>query len=149
MKKRTLTPAQETARDERRQKFRVLWKQVTAMPPEERIKLATQLGIVTCDGHALSAGNSILCMLQIPACSVVGGFKQWLKHGRAVTKGQHGAAIWVPTGCRNDTAPRLDTQTAVPDATGQDRRFVIGYVFDCSQTEEVLVTTNPELVETA
>lgn len=155
--KRNLTPEQAAARDARKAKFKTLWKQVAAMPELERISLSNKLGLVTCEGHALSIGNQMLVALQCPSASVLGGFRQWLKHGRCVRKGEHGAMIWVPTGGRTNTTP-LDGTTgnsAVVDgepAEASDRRFIIGTVFDISQTEELeaehpIATVSPEIAD--
>lgn len=130
--RKPLTPEQIAKRDARRAKFKALWKQVGAMPEAERIKLADKAGIVTCDGHALSGKNQCLVILQCPGVSVVGGFRQWLKHGRAVRKGEHGAMIWVPIGGRKSTGANGETVLEGGDET----HFTIGTVFDISQTEE-------------
>jgi hypothetical protein len=141
-KRRTLTPDQQAKRDERRAKFRVLWKTVADMPELQRIQITNKMGLMTADGHVLSLGNMMLIALQCPNASVVGGFRQWQKHGRAVTKGQHGMMIWVPCGGRKNDTP-LDGSTsnsAVPDGTPEgdnDTRFIIGTVFDISQTHEI------------
>jgi hypothetical protein len=145
--KRELTAEQQAKRDERKAKFKSLWKQVAAMPELDRIQMSNRLGFVTCEGHTLSIGNMMLVALQCPNASVLGGFRQWIKHGRAVRKGQHGSMIWVPTGGRKNDAP-LDGGTsasAVVDgqpAGDNDTRFIIGTLFDISQTDEIQ-TDNP------
>lgn len=143
MKKRKLTPEQEAARDARRLKFKALWKQVAAMPESERLLIACKLGLVTCDGHPLSPGNQYLIFLQCPAASVLGGFRQWRKHGRSVRKGQHGAMIWVPCGGKKNEAPLDGSRSASAVADGEpagdsDSRFIVGTLFDISQTEEII-----------
>jgi len=140
MKRRTLTPAQEAARDARKAKFKTLWKQVAAMPESERLLIACKLGLTTCDGHALSPGNQYLIFLQNPAASVLGGFRQWQKHGRSVKKGEHGAMIWVPCGsgkkATGEATPAAQAEgTAEPTGDGSSF-FVVGTLFDISQTEE-------------
>lgn len=132
--KRTLTPEQEAARVARRERFRALVKQVAAMPDEQRAQLVRQAGaVVTCEGRALSPTNSMLCLMQIPGVSMVGGFRQWLKAGRCVCKGQHGASIWVPVGGRAVESATSDTPAGDDDKPG----FVVGTVFDVSQTQEI------------
>lgn len=139
---KTMTAEQQAKRDARRAQFRALWKQVADMPELERIQITNKLGIVTAEGHTLSLGNMMLIALQNPRASVVGGFRQWIKHGRAVMKGQHGMMIWVPCGGRKNDTP-LDGSTsnsAVADgspSTAEDTRFLIGTVFDISQTQEI------------
>lgn len=156
--KRQLTPEQIEKRDARRAKFRVLVKQVADMGDSERAMLAARMGnLVTCEGHVLSIHNSCLLATQCPTATVVGGFRQWLKHGRAVIKGQHGAMIWVPVGGRNNDVP-LDGSTsnsAVVDGQpsgDSDRRFIIGTVFDISQTQEIeaghpIAVVSPEVAD--
>jgi hypothetical protein len=137
--RRPLTVEQQQRREERHQAFRALWKRVAAMPELERVQLTAKHGIVTVEGHQLSLANQMLIVLQIPAPSVVGGFRQWIKQGRAVRKGQHGAMIWCPAGARKEadgaTAPNPAPQDAPTE--DNDRRFIIGTVFDISQTDEL------------
>ena len=127
-----LTIEQEAARDERRVKFKALWKQVADMPELERITMSNKLGIVNTDGHCLSIKNQCLIALQLPGASVVTGFRQWLKQGRCVKKGEHGAMIFCPT-----------SKKGTPDTTGQaepmesEMYFVISTVFDIGQTVEL------------
>lgn len=145
MKKRTLTPEQTAARDARRSKFRDLARKIKAMSDAERAALTARMpAIVTIEGRALSPINSILIGFQLPQASIVGGFRQWIKNGRAVMKGQHGAAIWVPTGAKGDDR---EDGTAGPGAgdvreesagdDGGSCRFIMGTVFDVTQTNEI------------
>lgn len=135
-----LTVQQKAARDARKARFKDLWKKVAAMPTAERVARANKLGLVNCDGRPLSMGNMLLVALQLPNASVLGGFRQWLRHGRAVRKGEHGAMIWVPCGSRSVNEPTTE-QAEVVDETESggesDTRFVTGTVFDISQTEEI------------
>lgn len=141
-----LTAEQEVARKARRERFTALWKQVAVMPELERIQMANRLGIVTCDGHELSLGNTMLIALQNPTASIVGGFRQWIKHGRAVKKGEHGCMIWVPTTKKAESAPDSTPDTT---ETTTEHRFIIGTVFDIDQTQEIqtqqTVEAEPEL----
>lgn len=134
--KRQLTPEQEEAKKARREKFSKLWKAVANMPELERVQLANKLGIVTCEGHELSLCNTMLVALQCPTASVVGGFRQWIKHGRAVMKGQHGCMIWCPirTG---ETAEPNPSNVDTNDVNSRDLKFIIGTVFDIAQTQEI------------
>jgi hypothetical protein len=137
--KRQLTAEQVAKRDTRRAQFKALWKQVAAMPELERIQMSNKLGLVTCDGHALSLCNTMLVALQHPGATVLGGFRQWLKHGRVVIKGQHGAMIWCPTCKHCDGTQQPDGTDPVAAGNGDDLRFIIGTVFDISQTQEIEV----------
>lgn len=58
--KRRLTQEQIQARDERRAKFKAIWKQVAAMGETERAAMAAKYGYVTCAGHSFSVANSML-----------------------------------------------------------------------------------------
>lgn len=130
MKTKTLTPEQQAARDARKAKQKALFERLSKMNAVDRANLAAQMPVVTCDGHTLSVANMCLIALQSPAATVVGGFRQWMKHGRAVRKGEHGLTIRVPAGARKEAAE------ASGDATeGESVFFVAGTVFDVSQTE--------------
>lgn len=147
--KRALTAEQIASRDARRLKFKALWKTVAAMPETERIATVNRLGFVTCDGHSLSMGNQLLIALQLPGASVLGGFRQWLKHGRCVRKGEHGAMIWVPVGANRGAGESL-----APEETaelGKGCGFIVGTVFDVGQTQEIENTpaVNDAVVEHA
>jgi hypothetical protein len=131
--KRQLTADQIQARDERRARARAIAKAVSAMPELERITLANKLGVHTVEGRELSLHNQCMIALQCPTASVVGGFRQWLTAGRAVCKGQHGIAIWVPIG-----RGKPEEQAQVPvDGTGEKPGFILGTVFDIGQTSEI------------
>jgi hypothetical protein len=137
--KRELTAEQKAKREERVKQFRAMWKQVADMPELERVQLANKVGIVTVEGRALSPRNQCLCAIQNPAVTVVGGFRQWLKQGRAVRKGEHGMMIWVPSiqSSNGNGANGEDAPTTEADET----RFFIGTVFDIGQTQEVEVAS--------
>lgn len=150
--KKQLTPEQTAARDARRAQFRTLCKSVAAMSDAQRAELANRAGaVLTCDGRALSLHNTLLLFMQLPGVSMVGGFRQWIRAGRCVRKGQHGASIWIPLG-----AGKADSAAAAaPDADGESggRRFGTATVFDISQTAELgaedcaPVTVSPETAE--
>jgi hypothetical protein len=150
MKKRTLTPEQIAARDARRLKFRALVKQVAALSDEQRAALVMQAGaVVTCEGRALSPRNTILLFYQLPGVSVVGGFRQWIKAGRAVRKGQHGGTISIPLGSRSG-----DGSAEVPagEGDGESMHFGTATVFDIAQTDELgaespVAIVSPEIAD--
>lgn len=120
-----LTPEQAAARDARRANFRNLVKQVAAMSDAARHAMILNAGaVVTCEGRALSVANTILCFLQLPGVSMVGGFRQWIRQGRCVRKGQHGAQICIPLGSRTDEAGEVCGV-----------KFGSATVFDIGQTE--------------
>lgn len=132
--KRKLTAEQEAKRDERKAKFQALSKRLAAMPKEERDKVSAEAGtVVTIEGHGLSARNTILCYWQRQGVTMVGGFRQWIRAGRCVRKGEHGLSILVPCGGGTDKD------------TGETEKtfFVGGTVFDVSQTEELQAAELP------
>ncbi len=141
-KRKELTPEQIAARDARRSKFRALSKQIAAMSPDARAALAARMpGIVTVEGRALSCFNCCLVIMQNPGATIVGGFRQWIKHGRAVKKGEHGAQIWVPTGAKGGS----DASEAPEDLeSGSDCRFISATIFDVTQTAEIAAGDAPE-----
>lgn len=146
--KRILTPEQIAKRDERRANFRKLVKQVGAISDEEKAQFSNRIGaIATADGGVISGlTNTMLLCMQLPSVTMVGGFRQWLKVGRCVTKGQHGAMIWVPTGSKKaqaETAPDQGNETE----SGERAGFIIGTVFDISQTHEIETDESASQVE--
>jgi len=136
MAHRKPTPEQQAKAQERRDRFHNLVKQVAALAPEQQQALAMQCWPSTVEQHPLSVTNACLIALQMPSATIVGGFRQWIKVGRAVRKGEHGLAIWVPSG-----APKLgegfDRTSDNGDGEGADIRFLMGTVFDVSQTIEI------------
>lgn len=137
--RKPLTQAQIAARDARRDKMKALWKRVSEMPELERVQLANRAGIVTCEGHPLSPINQCLTVFQCSNASIVGGFRQWIKNGRCVKKGEHGIGIWVPTGTRKAAAADAPEvfDPASETTAGGDVNFIFGTVFDISQTIEL------------
>ena len=126
--KQALTAEQKQATAERRDRFKALVKKVAAMTPDERKALvATTQGIMTVERHTLSPVNSILIMMQNPDATIVGGFNQWIKNGRTVRKGEHGASIWIPL---NKAGVGTNDQ---PD----ELHFGSGTVFDITQTKDL------------
>jgi hypothetical protein len=132
---RSLTPGQVIARDERRAKFAALSKKVAAMSAVERAQLAASMpGIVTVEGRALSPFNSCLIIMQSGGrATIVGGFRQWIRAGRCVRKGEHGFSIWIP--CAGKTATEAGEAAADDSGEAPERRFIVGCVFDIMQTD--------------
>ena len=139
------TEAQKAAAAERREKFRQLAKQVAAMTDEERQAILDRVGaVVTCEGRALSPINSCLLISQLENVSMVGGFQQWIRSGRAVRKGERGLALWVPVAGKSPEAgPSAAAFTTegpnvlVSGEPGERPNFIMGTVFDISQTDEI------------
>jgi hypothetical protein len=138
MARRQPTAEQKQKAAERRERFTVLAKQVAAMGEDERAELVMRTGaIVTVEERALSVFNSCLVLTQLPGASLVGGFLLWKAHGRSVRKGAVGLMIWIPTKGKAD-APKAEGDVSGETGSDGPRRagFVMGTVFDVSQTEE-------------
>jgi N-terminal domain of anti-restriction factor ArdC len=113
-------------RQARRARLREVAGRVAKMTDEQRAALAARVSVMTIEGRALSMHNQCLIALQMPTSTIVGGFRQWIKAGRCVVKGQHGCVIWVPIGTK-------DKEGEITERTG----FVLGTVFDVSQTADL------------
>jgi hypothetical protein len=127
--RREPTEEQRARAHERREKIRKLATVVSAMTDEQRLQMAQRHGIRTIEGHELSVFNHCLLLTQSDSVSVVGGFRQWKRAGRIVTKGQHGLAIWCPIKPKDkpDAGELNDSKT----------RFMLGTVFDVTQTQKL------------
>lgn len=120
-------PARDTARE--------IAKRIAKMDDAAKAALLAKFpGIMTIEGRPLSAKNTMLAVLQCGTATVVGGFRQWIKAGRCVRKGEHGIYIWIPTSGR---APSPTDQAAAPAAEPDETRFIMGAVFDVTQTDEI------------
>jgi len=131
-----LTEEQQTATRERRGRFRELVRKLGKLTQDQRNELAGKLsGLVTCEGHALSVHNLCLiaCQMDGRLPTMVGGFRQWKRHGRRIKKGEHGLMIWFPTQREDQAEIQADAPSGEHKA---ELRFLTGYVFDISQTEE-------------
>ena len=137
MKRRTITPEQKARSEARKAAFRALAKRVAGMTEQERTDLSRKCSPVSIAGTSFSTTNSILLILQCPTGTIFGGFRQWIKAGRCVRKGEHGAAIWCKTGNKENAA---GSESAEPsgDSEGDSLRFIVGTVFDVSQTEALI-----------
>lgn len=128
------TAEQKAKAEARRARFRDLAKAVAEMTDEQRQQIVDKFGaVVTCDGRVLSHFNTCLVLSQTDGkASMVGGFNQWKDKGRSVRKGEHGLMIWIPS-----------ARKAEATATGEEGEtklgFVMGTVFDVTQTEEIEV----------
>ena len=131
-----LTADQEAQKQARHDRFRTFVKKVAEMQQGERDALASKmLGCITVEGHPLSPRNTCLLALQCPGATIVGGFRQWIKQGRCVRKGEHGQMIWVPS---------TKTKAGTDGSEQSDTFFLIGTVFDVSQTQ-ALDIVQPEV----
>ena len=125
---REATPEQKAKAEERRQKLRKLWEKVSEMTEEQCAAFVDKTGvIVTCEGHPLSVGNTILLAYQADNVTVIGGFQQWQKVGRQVRKGEKALGIWIPAKSREEGEKNEDKKPY----------FFFGSVFDISQTDPI------------
>jgi hypothetical protein len=113
---------------DRQSKIKELRTKLSSLNESQRNEIIKH-GIVTnIDGHILSLHNTLLVHLQssdfIP--SVVAGFNQWIKQGKAVKRGQHGIMIFFPVGNKND-----DNEVISPT------NFYTATVFDISQVMDI------------
>src|SRR5262245_3225473 len=138
MARREATPEQKAKAEERRAKFRKLAEQIAAMSDEQRAAMAERMGaLVTIEGRSLSVHNSCLIGSQNPDATMVGGFNQWLRAGRAVRKGEHGLCMWAPTARTIEASEKAaEHKAATGEETGNLRaNFIMVTVFDISQTD--------------
>lgn len=111
-----------------------LAREVGKLTPEQRIDLASKcLAVKIESGDAYSITNQCLIARQIPNATICGGFSQWIKAGRVVKKGEHGACVWVP--CKRK-AKATDEATSSDEAAAIRTGFILGTVFDVAQTTE-------------
>ncbi len=131
-------------RQQKKEKINSLRQKLSSMSEDERNSIAKNYGIVTVEGHPLTAHNQCFLVAQSEInFTIVGGFQQWKKAGRIVRKGEHGFYIFVPTKQKDD--PPDSTKIQNDD---DDVRFYTAVVFDISQTEllsEITVNENGEL----
>ena len=126
--KKTLTAAQQIAKEERRARLQEMSRKIAKMTVAERAGILQANGaIMTIEGRALSVRNSILVLMQVPGASVVGGFRRWGAAGRQVMKGQKGASILIPLGTKSEESGEM-----TPDG----HHFTSATVFDISSTCE-------------
>ncbi|HVT37644.1 MAG TPA: ArdC-like ssDNA-binding domain-containing protein [Gemmatimonadaceae bacterium] len=95
-----------------------------------------------------SISNTLLILSQRPDATCVMGFREWLKVGRYVKRGEQGIRIWVPRAVRprSDDTSGDEVEFSTP-ATASSRpriRFVIGTVFDAAQTDGEPLPSMPE-----
>lgn len=137
-RRRQPTEAQRAAAEARRKAMRELAQTVRAMSEDERASIIERCGaVMTIEGHACSITNTVFMLMQRDELSVVGGYRQWLAAGRQVRKGEHGIALWIPA--KRGEGEALEGGAEDADGTVDDdrrQRFVLGTVFDISQTDE-------------
>ena len=118
------------AADARRAMLTELAAKASLMTPEE-LKAFLPVDVMTIERKPLSPKNTYLVLNQLKSATIVGGFDQWKRAGRVVSKGSKALGIWVPLKPRAATP----TTTPPPDEEKKAFRFTFGNVFDISQTE--------------
>ena len=132
--KRQPTPEQKEKAAARRSMFKQYCQTIAKMTDEQRAQWAQRAPALKADGTPYSLGNQLLIALQRDDATVLCGFNQWKQAGRIVSKGEHGVMIWIPTGKGKDSDPDQPAEDSDPD---QKPGFIMGTVFDISQTEEL------------
>lgn len=79
------------------------------------------------NAHAYSFKNTLMIAVQNPDATLCAGFRQWMKLGRQVRKGETGMVIWIPT------LRKIDPDDDEPT----ERGFMLSAVFDILQTDEI------------
>jgi hypothetical protein len=146
--RREPTAEQKEAAALRRQGIKNLCAIIKAMPEEKRVLLAHSYGIRNTEGHELSVYNQCLLVHQNSSVSIVGGFAQWKKLDRHVKKGSKALAIWVPCTRKAEAGPGAIVPAGVDPSDLDESFFVIGNVFDISQTETTAEREAREAAET-
>jgi antirestriction protein ArdC len=82
-----------------------------------------------------SPTNTLLIMLQRPGSQFCMGYRQWIKHGRQVRRGEKGLMIYAPV-LRRPTDEEVRRQGLDPDEK-LCVAFRIAFVFDIGQTEPI------------
>lgn len=114
------------------------------MTPEARASLCAKMpAVMTVEGRTLSTFNTILIAWQRPGCTVVGGFRQWLAHGRCVQKGERGVQIWIPCGAKSADGTEGSDDAARAEGEAERSRFISGTIFDVTQTAPVVAGDSP------
>lgn len=122
-----LTPEQKERSAQRREAMREIVSKVAAMDDDERAALTAQCWPTTVEGHKVSPRNACLLALQMRDATIIGGFRQWIRAGRIVRKGERGAMIMFPRGSKKN------------DGNEESEAVSFGFVtvFDISQTDEM------------
>jgi len=99
--------------------------------------LAGVMPVSNPEGHQISKYNKAFLKFQNENLNftVIAGYKQWLKFGRCVKKGQHGHWIFIPSMIK--TKKEENGQETVSEELD---RFLMARVFDVSQTFEMKET---------
>ena len=98
-----------------------------------RSTIAKEMPVQNPEGRILSETNSVFLAFQSDLkFTVVAGFKQWMKHGRCVKKGQHGNFIFIPA--MTKVKKEVEGKETVSEELD---KFLLARIFDISQTFEI------------
>ena len=133
----------EQYRKEKKEKIMRIRKTLSEMTEEQRQAIADKFGIVTVEGHLLTAHNQCFLVAQLASLdasrsgseinfSIVGGYRQWQKAGRSVRKGEHGFYIFVPSKTKEESE-----NSAEVSSDDETPFFFTAVVFDISQTDAI------------
>lgn len=119
---------------EKRARLKELRQKLANLSSEDRERLTKHGLIATVEGRTLSLQNTLLLYMQTPGVlggngcqlpSVVGGYRQWLKAGKHVRKGEHGRTIFFPVGDKDEDGEITEAHI-----------FYTATVFDIAQVED-------------
>ncbi|MFZ4569776.1 MAG: ArdC-like ssDNA-binding domain-containing protein [Bacteroidales bacterium] len=97
-------------------------------------QIINSMPVMNPEGRILSDANIVFLAWQSKIqFTIVAGFRQWLKHGRCVKKGQHGNCIFIPA-MNKERNRNADGSETVSEEL---QRFLVATVFDISQTFEI------------
>lgn len=103
---------------EKKEATRKMLELIKTLTPEQ-LDFYQSKGLVTIEGHRLSAKNSAMAVMQNDNATILGGYRQWQEVGRQVKKGEKSITLLAPK-IKND------------DELGG---FFFINVFDISQTD--------------
>lgn len=97
-------------------------------------EIISSMPVMNPEGRILSDANIIFLAWQSSIrFTIVAGFRQWIKHGRCVRKGEHGNCIFIPAMNKEKNKNADGSETV----TEELQRFLVATVFDISQTFEI------------
>ncbi len=97
-------------------------------------QIINSMPVMNPEGRILSDANIVFLAWQSKIhFTIVAGFRQWLKHGRCVRKGEHGNCIFIPAMNKERNKQEDGSETVSEEL----QRFLVATVFDISQTFEI------------
>lgn len=130
----TVTRRRKTT-DERRAQIAALRDRLAEFEAITEAGLIAQY-LAQFDGY--SPRNAKLIAMQCPDATEVRGFRAWLEAGRCVRKGETGIQILAPMPDREDEKRVQEAHERGEETDEKRMRFRLAYVFDISQTGELV-----------